>query len=413
MYVTNYENEQSLTGRVLSNSVRGGKSGHVKINCYNHGRHPVLQDLSSSAPPRPSVGLVMKEFARRVLSRHITSSSILVVAPDAVSVAQQQCSNDENMIVDDSIGTMFIWEGKKEGHSIHAISSQKSQNNNITFKTTLDRWWQSFDQQNSVKTSHAIWHSDQKAIDQEKPTWILLAVFDLPFGEEDEVWQESKTFLEECTATYIVIAIHSKKSADGVYTYGGLNAVEQLLERRYKLQTLSVSHYHAEYHKNSSHNHVMGSRKVLDEYGPNALFRSIQDIKDLLRWGAESAEIYSNNDLGTNHDQAHFTVYLFATQGLDLAIPSPSTYLVDHSRFIDPMVGINIELAASLKGCPEPNDKDQIFDISFEKASTKTIFLLNLIYFSCSSTLTQTFPTIGKCMVESSYKRKIVHKRSG
>jgi hypothetical protein len=147
--------------------------------------------------------------------------------------------------------------------------------------------------------------------------------------------------------------------------YGGLDAVEHLLERRYKIQTLSVSHYNAHHH--NSERYKLDSRQILEKYGPNSLFQSVEDVKEMLRWGADSADTFSENNFG----QKVFTAYLFATQGLDLAIPSATTYVEDVLHPIDPLKGFDMDSTESLKGCPKPEENNEMFDLYFEKVSAQ------------------------------------------
>lgn len=307
-------------------------------------------------------GATMSEFACRVLSRHVTSSNVLVIAPGAVSFAmhtfeemnsRQIYSDDSGITQPDSIGTAFLRYGVAEGHTIHAINDRHP---NKRFQVensvpTLDDWWTSFDGDKSSNndiikngTGSKLWWSSNP---NEKPTWILLAVFDSEFGSEHSVWEKADSFLESCTVTYIVIAIHSVKLKDGSYRFGGLGAIESLLRRRYKLQTLSCSHYHAERNNEGD---------ILGRYGPNALFQSAEQLKGFLRWGADASHSYGEST------EDYFTSYIFATQGLDLAIPTPQTYLQYGGRGIDVFDEHDMKRLPPLKLCPEAKSKDTNFD---------------------------------------------------
>eukprot|EP00532_Pseudo-nitzschia_australis_P006201 CAMPEP_0168166608 /NCGR_PEP_ID=MMETSP0139_2-20121125/2116_1 /TAXON_ID=44445 /ORGANISM="Pseudo-nitzschia australis, Strain 10249 10 AB" /LENGTH=781 /DNA_ID=CAMNT_0008083813 /DNA_START=228 /DNA_END=2574 /DNA_ORIENTATION=- len=312
----------------------------------------------------------MSDFACRVLSRHVTSSNVLVIAPGAVSfamkafeernVTQQFYSDDSSITRQDSVGTGFLRYGVAEGHTIHAINDHHPEQRfgKENYVPTLDDWWTSFDGDKSsnndlVKnaTGSKLWWSTNP---DEKPTWILLAVFDSEFGSAHSVWEKAESFLESCTVTYIVIAIHSVKLKDGSYRFGGIDAVESLLRRRYKLQTLSCSHYHAE------HNNA---REILDRYGPNALFQSVKQLKGFLRWGADVSHSY-----GESTDD-YFTSYIFATQGLDLAIPTPQTYLQYGGRGIDAFDEHDMKRLPPLKSCPDAKSKNMNFD--FDETSLR------------------------------------------
>ena len=300
-------------------------------------------------------GSVMSEFACRVLSRHVTSSNVLVIAPGAVSTAKAAVmkskklysSNDQSQNY--SVGGSFLEYGAFEGHAIYAINSFRSKKESESGKSgpTLDSWWSSFD--NDKKSDNALkWWWSTKSI--EKPNWIILAVFYLDFGSEDSMWEEAESFLKGCTVTYIVFGIHSIKLKEGSYKFGGMNAIESLLQRKYKLQTLSVSHYHAD--KNNA-------REIFERYGPNALFQSTEELKDFLRWGADAAHEY-----GT-HNDGLFTSFIFATQGLDLAIPTPQIYLQDGGKAIDVSNKHEMNSLPPLKSCPEA--KSEKLDFVFNE----------------------------------------------
>jgi hypothetical protein len=326
----------------------------------------------------------MEEFSKRVLSRHITSSNVLVVAPDAIQVAKHSSSTlllqkmliDGRMIENFSVGGTFLLKSAKEDHSIHAIQSQDkyASQQGDSSSTTLDEWWTSFDDiyrnRTMIEVAKEKWLSVSAVsagVKDEKPTWILLAVFDSTFGTEDSVWRESTLFLKECTVTYIVMAMHSVKQSDGTFRYGGLKAAELLLQRRYKLQTLSVSHYHAENDTSNS---------IYDKFGPNALFQSVEKVKEMLQWGADAAQRYENGSV----DNEIFTCYVFATQGLDLAISSPVTYLRSGAISIDPLKDVfTLDTVLSLKGC-EPSLEKENMELYFKKVTTELDFSLDLYF---------------------------------
>ncbi|KAG7349323.1 DUF229 domain containing protein [Nitzschia inconspicua] len=283
---------------------------------------------------------VIQQFSERILSRHITSSNVLVVSPDAdiaLEIAKGAIINitttkTQYSMKSLSMGSRLLLDASKEGHDIHAIVNNKRRT------TSLHEWWESFD----IASSDA----------QEKPSWILLAVFDSPPWEEDHMWENSSEFLQQATVTYIVNAFHSSKESDGKYRFGGLLAAERLLERRYKLQTLFLSHYQVE---------LPEGKENLRKFGPNALFQSLEAIKDLLRWGADNARMYDS-------EHATFTAYLFATQGLDLAIPRPELYLIDGATPVNPMEIVRKQDLLSLKQCSPSNDRS-LLHLRFQGAS--------------------------------------------
>ncbi len=332
----------------------------------------------------PSFGFVMKDFASRVLSRHISSSNVLVVSMDATQAANEGIGILNKVKVNNqtashyytafdaqspfSIGGTFLLHAAMEGHDIHAIDFGREKNGkNIEWEQTLDEWWTSFDDDNnnnnggsSPKAGMRRWSSSDT-----KPKWILAAIFDhfRPDNLElsDQVWNGADRFLTESTMTYVVVAMHSRK-VGGKYQYGGLVAAKNLLNHRYKLQTLLLSHYHTDPGKEAS---------TEEKYGPNAIFKSIDNVQDLLRWGADVAERFE-----TRSYNKVFTAYIFATQGLDLAIPSNRIFIDDSSRVIgtESTLQINLYKPLQFKRCPQAN-MDRKLDIAFSEVGLITRLL--------------------------------------
>jgi hypothetical protein len=286
---------------------------------------------------------------------------VLIVSPDATFVAMEMNSKAPKRRVDStslSVGGNFLVESAREGHTVHAISGGNR------WWLTLDDWWRSFDHMNSNNVTilnESVVQLPKSDSATPKPSWILLAVFDSPLWMEDLIWKNSKRFLLEGTVTYIVLGMHSMKLENSTYRFGGLKAVEMLLQRRYKLQTLSASHYFAD------HDH---ERKVFDDYGPNALFQSLGKVEDFLKWGADAASRFS----GGNKDRV-FSSYLFATQGLDLAIPDPRVYLKDDSKSIVQSWSENGDIAPLLKTCTQQSPEEVNFDLYFDDVSTGTLYV--------------------------------------
>jgi hypothetical protein len=357
-----FSNEMDET-KLMHRSMEKTKSSAARSSIYDYDHTSFINGKSSF------FGSVMSEFACRVLSRHVTSSNILVIAPGAVSAAKaayeamvskkMYTSNDQPQNY--SVGGSFLQYGVFEGHAIHAINSFRSKKESESGKSgpTLDAWWSSFDSDTNSNNAIKWWWSTKPI---EKPSWIILAVFDLDFGSEDSVWEEAESFLKGCTVTYIVIAIHSIKLKDGSYKFGGINAIESLLHRKYKLQTLSSSHYHTD--KNNA-------RDIFERYGPNALFQSTEELKGFLRWGADAAHEYDTPKDGL------FTSYIFATQGLDLAIPTPQIYLRDGGTAIDVFNKYEMNNLPPLKSCPEANSERLDFFFNEVSAFARIHYLLD------------------------------------
>jgi len=135
------------------------------------------------------------------------------------------------------------------------------------------------------------------------PSWILLAVFDPPHGREDSALtsEAATSLLSACTVTYIIHRI----SASQMGSYGA-KAADALIRRGYKVQVLSTSHF-------------------VRKYPANTLLDTNTSVANLLRLGwalSAKGKALGNEDAGNM-----FHAYLFATQGLDLAIPSQREYL--------------------------------------------------------------------------------------
>ena len=304
--------------------------------------HPVVLPLSfGQRYDKPTFGFVFRDLTRRILSRKITNSNILVFAKDAsmgVQMAQNilmDRSNLTNNIKLDSIhfqspfsvgGTLAL-HAASEGHTVHTIDFDSKNS------VSLDGWWKSI---------------------KNKKRWILMAIIDLDFGEEDSAWQSANKFLSQTTITYMVTSLHSTMK-NGTCLMGGLQAVRSLLKHHYKIQVLTVSHYHVE---------PGDEPRIHDLYGPNALLKSMRDVRNLLKWGASGALYYDDVHSGSI---PVFTAYLFATQGLDLAIPSPRSYLDDASRVksSESQTQVNLYKPVVYKSCPKALVKTDLINFGF------------------------------------------------
>jgi hypothetical protein len=272
---------------------------------------------------QPPFGFTMRDLARRVLSRHVAHSNVLVVAPDAQQAFVDYPTLPKNISLDSthynaskhSLGGTFVLHARDQGHTTHAMNAGLHQNGSYTpWTTTLDTWWSRYD------TSK----------EQRRPNWILLAVVDPGFGWEDLVWRDSARFLQESTITYIVTAIRSR-FVNGTLQMYGIQGVNALLDKRYKIQVLQVSHYHVEFDAETG-NDKQQNPTTFHQYGPNALLKTTSDVESLLQWGAQAAERYSSSHSNDAISPVVFTCYLFGTQGLDLSIPSRRHYIRDDSR---------------------------------------------------------------------------------
>lgn len=251
----------------------------------------------------------MRNFAERVLSRHIASSNVLVVSSDALRAAQSQprkwTAGSERW----SMGGTFLSHASAEGHDVHAIDFGPDRTCSASgCDLGLDAWWSSFHPQvQSVRSGRASnWLSSSV---QSIPKWIIATVFDTSGSIEetqlmDKVWEfRAESLLSEATMTYVIVTLHSWKIGDELRT-AGLSAVSALLQHRYKVHSLYISHEEA-----------TDSNLAVNEY-----LKNLEQAQDFLRRGADAA-------VRSKRSSPVFTTLLFATQGLDLPMPLPETYL--------------------------------------------------------------------------------------
>ena len=240
---------------------------------------------------RITTGRVLDEFCRRVLSRRVVHSNVLVMTPDVYEEKVIEKVEGGNELVKTLMGRNVVMEQSiQNDHSTYILPAF----------TNIGKWWKQKNTNNS-----------------NKPTWFLLTY--ILGGESyedggrdimsiDEILHPSrvKEFFNDATLTYIVIGVHSKiNQLTGKISVTGISAVQTLLDFNYKVQLLASSHFGGEvaYH----HNH---------------LFKDTEDLQLFLSLGAKM----SQND--------RFEALLFATQGLDLAIPSRLSYInLDNANY--------------------------------------------------------------------------------
>ncbi|CAB9504937.1 Protein of unknown function (DUF229) [Seminavis robusta] len=268
------------------------QKAHQKLN-FTEDPMAVLQYAPSRIPGYINVygndtlslyGHVMRELTQRICARQIAQSNILVVSPEAPSVVellqQQQTSIDEDDVgklrrtIQHAVGGSTLIDVHKQGHTYYGFN---------TTTTVIDDWWTSL----------------EEGSNSNKPSWFLLAMFDHG-PQNDQVISHSLKLLKEATVTYIVLGFgaypqNSKKSY-------GQQAIQHLIDLKYKVQTLSASHL------------------PLTE-GLSSLLKPNADITQrrlpLLFKGIEHLANFTTTPvLG----------YVFATQGLDLAIPTATLY---------------------------------------------------------------------------------------
>lgn len=255
-------------------------------------------------------GYVMRDFAGRFLSTVHTTRAARPLLPLNVLVAsspwsmsrcekftQSWVSNvtmpKEDMIreIGYDIGGSFFIEATLAGHR-------------VTF----------LDGNNDIVTDH---FDPAEATDRQRRTTvndetIFLAVFDPEFGDEDDSVQRAFHYIRSGSIEYAVVRIASATQADNknIDLYG-LRACGTFLDEGYRLQVLSSSHV---------------SREGHNDYGPNTLLKNTRQIENFLRSGAQLAsEAKEGREAGAA--DATFQSFLFATRGLELAIPSRKEFL--------------------------------------------------------------------------------------
>lgn len=269
-------------------------------------------------------GRVIHEFCHRVLSRSVAQSNVLVVSPDVLKetrIAADQAKEDEERL--QLIEIMYeSQENVVDGGPSQVVNSVAVQEGHVTHllpsKTNLKKWWNS-----------------DRSLRRKDASWFLLAYF--MSGDEykkeeniDEILSPSRSeeFLSEATLTYIVIGVYSKKTSNGDIDMSGLTAVQTLLDAKYKVQLLSSSHF-GEISKNPKDDvddddgHSSEEEKKMS-YHPNHHFKSTKEVKKFLSKGSDMATAISSKH---NSKRGRFDALLFATQGLDLAIPSRLSFL--------------------------------------------------------------------------------------
>ena len=328
--------KNSLYSFVRQDGIDIGKSARSHLQNY------VGQIYSKEEPSFPAVftavdeqhlhnGRVIRELSHRVLSRNIAQSNVIVVSPNYREVGVHDEKSKQLLSTDPVY--YIARDAIQQGHTTHLIPSS----------TDFANGW--------VDNKHSRYNSTSVG-------WILLAYFatqDLDFAFDntptiDDILSPSneavELWLSQTTITYIVFPIQATAkvqlssiltnedyayemdyTVDKTITMLGLDAAQTLLRSNYKLQLLSSSHY-------------FDAEDPTFYYGPNALFQNrkqlhrflYQRITEILRAEARNLR-KARRDANTKIDndqevlEVHFHALLFATQGLDLAIPARSSYV--------------------------------------------------------------------------------------
>ena len=327
--------KRGIRKSVTSNSI--DRYGNVLSRIYS-AIEDVLPDEHGNAIPTLFThvdeqylhnGRVVRELSHRVLSRNIAQSNLMIVSPNFQEAHVYEGSKH-------SADADMYYPAKKameQGHTTHLLPS------NVNFG---DGW---------------IDVSSKSMYNASSVGWILLAYFatqsfDPTYSSPtiDEILSPSvegvESWLKHTTVTYIVFPIKaiatvqlSSILTDEEYEYEmdytvnkiidmvGLEAAHTLLRSNYKLQLLASSHY------------FDAPKEDTFYYGPNALFQNVKQLHRFLHQRITEVLTAEVRHLRKRRHKLRLTAMenqilevqfhslIFATQGLDLAIPSRFSYL--------------------------------------------------------------------------------------
>lgn len=285
-------------------------------------------------------GRVVQELSRRVLSRNIAQSNVIVMSPDFGDTSK---SNDDNLLYPAKLAM-------EQGHTTHVLPATTNLSQ-INYNST------------SV-------------------SWVLLAYFSTSgltnngqFTSIDEILSPTNAdaWLRQTTVTYTVFPIRAKailpyssifRDANSIHTFEyhrdylhgaklsftGLTAAQTLLSQDFKLQLLASSHHFDAAPIRVNNDGWDEEGEATFDYKPNSLFMSgkalhrylhkrivevlEQEVTNILQYYPRRTHQHSESHEENNHAmhqnnqtlEVEFHSLLFATQGLDLAIPARSSY---------------------------------------------------------------------------------------
>ena len=263
-------------------------------------------------------GYVMRDLVNRFLPSlpllpPATSSKamVLVVTPGAENALKETEETPTKVLSEEdlikrhgySVGKSFIFAASKRGHHVVAVDG--------TQQATVDQWWE----QPSNRPS-------------QDPLW--LTVFDpATIGAEDRLVEGASRLIQEAPISYIVYRVSSQLRL----SRNGLNASKLLLDAGYGLQILSASHANPQGERNNRR-------------GPNSHLRNYHEVEKYLIEGETRAFVAEGR-------QAVFRSYLFATKGLDLAIPSRREFMDTKIYREQPDFVIDNTKTIPYKQCPK------------------------------------------------------------
>ena len=298
-------------------------------------------------------GRVIRELSHRILSRNIAQSNVIIVSPN-FHATHVFTNNNSAQKSDNHSMEQLYYPAKialEQGHTTHLLSTSTNFNNG---------WYSS--------------SGGQVAYNSTSVGWVLLAYFSTQQNLDPTIRQNdpsrtttidhilspelASVWLQQTTITYLVFPIRATATIplssilehDDKFEYemdyirdktvetGGLTAAKTLLDSNYKLQLLSSSHHFDMLDGNAN------IEKAYD-YGPNHLFQSVKALRRFLYERVTRVlqkEVNHMRQQYLHHHrhqessqpknlvnqilEVHFHSLIFATQGLDLAIPSRSSY---------------------------------------------------------------------------------------
>ena len=286
-------------------------------------------------------GYVMRDFVARVLTRNsyleTAPSKVLVVSPEAPSVVQllqkqppihSEEDKEDNRIfhnpnihqgpirrqIHHAIGGSTLVYAHSQGHQYVGLDGTKS---------TINRWWK---KQKEKQLQH---HDQPQSSENPNDSSFLLTMM-VGFNEPDTLdtmVAQSMPFFKEAVVDYIVLGIGAQvvpsypsdkakqdtyydnedDEGDDIVEVWGQEAILQLLSLNYKVQLLSLSHLS----QSKSYKKLLRPNALITKYNQKQFWDGLQDLAM-----ESSTSSSSNSVLGL----------VFATMGLDLAIPSALTY---------------------------------------------------------------------------------------
>ena len=315
-------------------------------------------------------GRVVRELSHRILSRNIAQSNVMIVSPNFGNEAHVVYNTNTNKNngksyyhPQDNIDSTILERAQRYYHPAKLAIDQGHTTHLIPTSMKFANGWH-------TSTDDGSHHYNSTSVG-----WILLAYFatqgldsasssrSSPTTTIDDILTTSndnavQSWLSHTTITYMVFPISAKATiplscillnheyeyemdytVDKTVEVTGLVAAQTLLDANYKLQLLSSSHYFDEVGGED------GEKEGSFHYGPNALFMTVKALHRFLYQRAAHAlrvevnhirkkqqHLSGRSLLATNvtqqqHVEVHFHALIFATQGLDLAISSRSSYV--------------------------------------------------------------------------------------